>query len=69
MALVGDGRGRLLPRHLRADRMPVGALPVIVCRLRVTLNLPGLHRAVVFPLRVNVRKRCRTGDRDQHRHE
>ena len=59
MVLAGDRRRRSAWR-LTADRMPVGALPVIVCRLGVILSVRGPFSTVTCAVRVNMCERCRT---------
>ena len=67
MVFAGDRRGSI--RRLTLDRMPVGALPVVVRRPGMTLRVPGLLCSVTFPVRVNVCERCRTAGCHQHRRE
>ena len=56
MALAGDCRRRSTG-GLTGNRMPVGALSVIVCRLALIVNARGPFNTVTCPVRVNMRER------------
>jgi hypothetical protein len=69
MVLAGGHRRRVLPRRPTVQRMPVRPLPMLVCRRAVILNQPRPLGAVVLPLWVEMRERCRTAGYHHHHRE
>ena len=68
MTLDGHRRG-LSTRGLIADRVPVSALPVLVCRLGVIVSATGPLNPMTVPLRVDMCKRGRSAGGYQHQRE
>ena len=52
-------------RHMTPGRMPVGALPLMVCGLAVGRSLSCPRRIVVVAMWVDVCERCRSASRHQ----